>query len=143
MRVIDFFVFYVTTLYKNKPRGNLFWDSPVRRTMFVVGLTFTLLLFSILEIVVFLIAGINIMENRLSEIVAIIGGVLLIQLLGYVYIVKKRYEFIISSQYRAFTLNANLGVAICVVVSLFAFLLMIGVAGAIHIFLKTHGNGSG
>ena len=64
MRVVDFFVFYVTTLYKNKPRGNLFWDSPVRRTMFVVGLTFTLLLFSILEIIVFLIARINIMGNR-------------------------------------------------------------------------------
>ena len=139
MRVVDFFVFYVTTLFKNKPRGNLFWDSPVRRTMFVVGLTFTLLLFSILEIIVFLIARINIMGNRLSEIAGIIGGVLLIQLLGYVYIVKKRYEFIISSQYRAFTLNANLGAAICVVICLLSFFLMIGVAGAIHIFLKTHG----
>ena len=136
MRLIDFFVFYITTLYKNKPRGNLFWDSPVRRTVFVVGLTFTLLLFSFFEIIVFLIARINVIENRLSEIAVIIVGVLFIQLLSYIYIVIKRYEFIVSPHYKPFTLNTNLGVTLCVVTLLLSFLLMIGVGVGIHAFLR-------
>lgn len=138
MRLIDFFVFYVTTLYKNKQRGNLFWDSPVGRTAFVVGLTFTLLLSSICEIAIFFIAGIDILENRLSIVPVVIGGTLLVQLLRYIYIARKRYEFIVSPQYKAFTLSSNLGVTICILISLLSFLSMIGVSVAIHDFMKAH-----
>ena len=138
MRVIDFFVFYITTLYKNKPRGNLYWDSPVRRTVFIVGLTFTMLLASILDVVVFLITGINVIDNRLIIIPIIISGVLLIQLLRYVYIVKKRYEFITSSQYKAFSLSTNIGVTICMVIFFISIMSLIVTGVVVNGLIKAH-----
>jgi hypothetical protein len=116
MRVIDFFVFYITTLYKNKRRGNLFWDSPIGRTAFIVGLMFTMLLFSFLDILFFLITGINMINNHMLIILIIILGVLLVQLLRYVYIARKRYEFITSNEYEPFNLGTNTGVTICLIV---------------------------
>jgi hypothetical protein len=140
MRVVDFFVFYITTLYKNKRRGSLFWDSPVGRTAFVVGFTFTMLLFSTLEIIFFLIAGMNIMDFRFIVIVMVVVVALIAQLLRYIYIVKKRYEYINSAQYKAFTLNRTVGVIICTTTSFLSLLLLFGIALAIHAFLKNHGN---
>jgi hypothetical protein len=140
MRVLDFFMFYITTLYKNKRRGSLFWSGPVRRSIFVVGFTFTMLLFSTLEIIFFIIAGINIMDFRFIVIVIVIAAVLIMQLLRYIYIIKKRYEYINSAQYKAFTLNAMLGVIICTVTSFLSLLLLFGTALSIHAFLKNHSN---
>ena len=86
------------------------------RTAFIVGLTFTMLLFSFLDIVFFLISGINIVSNRLIVIPIIIIGVLLVQLLRYIYITRGRYELIRSSEYETFSLSTTIGVTICIIV---------------------------
>ena len=138
MRLIDFFMYYVTTLYKNKPRGNLYWDSPVRRTCFVVGLTFCLFLFLTIETAIFLIARINLFDIHYSEIIIIVVGVLIIQLLAYIYIKRNRYHFITSSKYKAFTLSNIAGVTITVGACFLSFILLIAVAVAIGHYLKSH-----
>jgi hypothetical protein len=136
MRVVDFFIYYVTTLYKNNPRGSLLWDGPVRRTVFIVGLTFTLLLFSIVEAFLFLLKGVNITDFNISKLALIIVGLIITQVLRYIYIVKKRYKLITSIKYRTFTLDNRVGVIICVTVSCLSFLLFVGIAIAINIYIK-------
>lgn len=116
MRLIDFFVYYISTLYKNKSRGNLFWDSPVRRTVFIVGLTIGLWLLIASQLLLFFISNKNLMDYQFWLVGFIISVVLITQLLRYTYIVKKRYQFITSLEYNSFTLTSTHGIIICVVV---------------------------
>ncbi len=138
MRLIDFFVFYISTLYTNKRRGNLFWDSPIRRTVSIVGLTILMWLLSISQIVVFLIANKNLTDFSLFIGGLVLGGLLVIQFLRYIYVVRKRYEFITSSKYKSFTLSTTLGVTICSIIVLVSILIPIGVGIAIYTLMKNH-----
>ncbi|SDQ01654.1 hypothetical protein SAMN05428975_5915 [Mucilaginibacter sp. OK268] len=127
MRVVDFFVYYISTLYTNKKRGNLLWESPIRRTAFVVGVLFTMLLFSISQILCSLIGNINLIDILYSKIALIILGLVLIQILVYIYIKKGRFEYITSERFKGFKMSDRAGGIICgliVVLSVFLAILI-------------------
>jgi len=113
MRFLDFLIYYTTALYVNKPRGNLFWDSPIKRGTFNVTLTLMLWLFGIIMLLYFLIFHINIVFIPYIKIILPLFGCLIYQILAYFYIKKKRYEFVSSSSYKVFKFGQKAGAAIC------------------------------
>jgi hypothetical protein len=131
MRIIDFFVYYISTLYTNKKRGSLLWESPVRRTAFVVGVLFTMVFFSISQILCSLIGSINLMDVPYSKIALIVFGLVLIQILVYIYIKKVRFEYITSERFKAFKMSDRAGGAMCVVMVVLSVIL----AGLISIII--------
>ena len=127
MKIVDFLVFYLTSLYDLK--GGLLWESPLRRTMFIVALIITLWVWSIMEILIFVISRINIFDiPQLIGFAIIILGMSSSQILKRVYITNKRYKLITSTSYRAFELSNSLGVAICFIIIGLGFASMFGSA---------------
>jgi hypothetical protein len=108
--------------FKRKNLGSLTWGSPLARAVFLAALSISLFLFIAAEIICFIIFRINILDTYLSIIILIIAGALIAQLLGYLYITKKRYEYITSSEYKPFSLSVTLGVAISFLLFVFSFL---------------------
>lgn len=135
MRFIDFIVYYTMANFKRKKMNGLIWGSPLARAVFLAALSISLLLFIAAEIACFIIGQINILDNYSSIIVFIIVGFLIAQFLGYIYITKKRYEYIVSSGYKHFTLSVDVGVAISFLLFLFSFLGCLGAAIIINIIL--------
>jgi hypothetical protein len=112
--------------FKRKKLGALSWGSPLARAVFLATLSINLLLFIAAETICFVVFRINILDTYLSIIIFIIVGVLIAQLLGYLYITKQRYEYIISSKYKSFTLSITIGVTICFLLFVFSFLGCLG-----------------
>jgi len=125
MRLIDFFVYFFTSFYNSGKRGGLLWESPLRRTVFLVGVTFGILLIAIFDIAVYFIYGTNLIGYAYSKVFVIVFVLIVIQLLRYVYIKKKRYEYIISDEYPPFLMNNALGIAICAGSVMLAFVVLI------------------
>lgn len=135
MRLIDFIVFYTMPNFKRKKMEGLLWASPLARSVFLASLSISLLLYIAAEIICFIIWRINILNSYFSIIVFIIGGALIAQLLGNLYMTKKRYEYIISSKYKSFTLGINIGIAISFLLFVFSVLGCLVVAIIINILL--------
>jgi hypothetical protein len=135
MRLVDFIIFYTMCWYDKKHMDGLLWNSPLRRCVFVAGLIITFCLFFIIEIIFFLTFKLNVIEFTLTEILLILGCLLMTQVFSYIYIRKKRYEFITSPKYGTFTLSTTLGVTICGLIFIFSFLGSLGVAIIIDKFL--------
>ena len=119
MRLIDFLIYYTTKLYENKSRGTLFWDSPIKRGSFNVTLTLTLWFFAIVTLLVFFIFRVNLFLLPYIKLIIPLIGLLIYQLVAYIYITKDRYEIIKSSTYNSFNWREKNGAAI-------SFLLFVG-----------------
>ena len=123
---MDFFIFYISSLYIGK-RGTLYWDTPVRRAVSVIGIIMSLWALSIAQIVFFLLFKKDFWESNFIVPILIVGGIAVIQLLRYVYIGKKRYEHIQGTAYRAFTMSRNAAITICTAMVFLSVLLPFGV----------------
>ena len=108
--------------YKQKKMSGLFWNTPLRRSVFVAGLIITFLLFLITQISTFLIFRLNIVEYPISEILMVVGCLINTQIFAYIYIKKDRYGFVLSDHYKAFRLGETTGMVICALMFVFAFL---------------------
>jgi hypothetical protein len=135
MRFIDFIVFFTMANFKRRKMDGLTWASPLARAVFLATLSVSLLLFIAAEIICFTIWKLNILDTYFSIIVFIIGGLLIGQLLGNLYITKKRYEYIASPEYKPFRLSITAGVTICFLLFVFSFLGSLGTAIIINILL--------
>lgn len=124
MRLLDFFVFYLTELYINTRADTPCWDTAVRRTVSAVGIMIGLWALSVAQIIFFLLFNRDFWELTLTVPIFIVAGIAVIQLLRYVYIVKKRYKFIQGAAYR---ISRNAAIAICTTVVFFSVLLPFGV----------------
>lgn len=114
MRFIDFYVYYITSIYKNKTDRSSYFSNSNIRSMFLTGLTLGLLSLIVIEFLYFLILKQNLLVMRYSQIVVIAYLVLLSYVFEYVYIKRKRLELIHSPSYKAFTLSRGLGIFVCV-----------------------------
>lgn len=119
MRLLDFLIYYTTALYVNKPRGNLYWNSPIKRGTFNVTITVTLWLFAIIELMAFYIFKINIILFLYIKIILPLAGLLIYQIMAHIYIKKDRYKLITSSSYDSFNWGENAGAAV-------SFLIFVG-----------------
>jgi len=122
MKIPDFLIYYLMEFYRRGKKGGLLWSSPLRRAVFLVGMTITLNLFSLTEIIYFFIAKKNLIDIKVSEIVLLIVSLLVIQVIRYIYITKNRYELLISFGDKSFTLYKVTGYVIVFLVGLVSFI---------------------
>jgi hypothetical protein len=87
--------------------------GPLDRATLLASITTSFFLFTVLEIICFWISKINIIDVWYTIFLFLVGCVLMAQLFSYIYIAKKRYEYIISSEYKPFKLRAMAGAIAC------------------------------
>jgi hypothetical protein len=121
--------------FKRKKMDGAMWGSQLGRAVFLASVNVSFSLISVIEIICYFIFHINIFYASHFEIFFVIGGILTSQLLGYIYINKKRYEYITSSQYNPFTRSIPSGVNIVFLLILASFIGSIGIALAINALL--------
>jgi len=138
MKLVDFIVFYTMVYYEKNKLTGLFWESKLKRSIFLAGLSATFWLFIVAEILLFLFMRINLVDVPFSKFMLIVSGVLFIQLFRYIYIKKNRYEFITSNQYKPFTIGITVGMILSFLIFVFSLLLSIGIALLIHFYLLHH-----
>jgi len=112
MRLIDFFVFYEATLYKNKEEENRTGNRRLGKAISIAGCIIALWLTTIIQIIVFLVLKRNIINLKIWVKVYFIVAILSILILRYIYISKERYQYIVSSQYRPFKLGRYAGITV-------------------------------
>ena len=135
MRFIDFMVFYVMANFKKKQNDGSIWGSQLARAVFLASLPLSFAIVSLAEIICFFIFRVNIFDDSHFKIILIIGGILNATLLDYVYINKKRYEYITAPEYKPFTLSITLGVTICFLLGFLSVVGSIGLALVINALL--------
>ena len=126
MRYIDFMVYYYMENFKSKHLGSLLWNSQLGRAVFLASLNLSLLLLILVEIFCYGILKIDISNSSYFGVGLAIVGFLNAQLFDRIYINKKRYEYIVSTEYKPFKLSVALGVFISL---LFTLLFMLGAVG--------------
>ena len=122
MRLIDFIIFYTMAYFKRNKSGGDMWSNPLYRSVFLTSLILTLLSSILLEIICFIFFKLDALIVSATPIGLIIFCVIIGQLLSSLYVKRKRYEYIISSEYKPFTLSITLGMIICYLFFVFGFL---------------------
>ena len=121
MIILDFPIFYLT-LWFSSHKEQLKWSTPIERAIYAMGLVTLLWTISILEIVhIFIIKDVN--QFRVPLIPAVLIGLLAMFIYQYIYISKKRYQFILSSKHKSLDISSNTGKAISIIFVLFSFVL--------------------
>jgi len=122
MRPIDFFVYYCMQTFKT---GNLNYKTPLGRACGGLGFTIGNLVVIIVEFILRLSVGYKIIEHKYPFIITFSAVYLSIGAIAYyIYRNKKRYEYIMSSQYRQFKLANTMGYVISIVGFLLSFILL-------------------
>jgi len=120
MRPIDFLFYYLTGWF-TEHRDKLSWSNPLERTVYAMGLFTMFWIVGIGEILQFLMG--KQVDFNISLLPFVILGLAIMGLYKYIYITRGRYEFILSGEYRSFTLNVNTGVTVSIVFAFFSTLL--------------------
>ena len=131
MRVFDFLVFYPMASFKKREVTDFTWQTPLERATILAAISSTCLLMSGLEIICFLVFRINILDIYYVVFLFLVGGIVMVFLFNYIYIKRKRYEYIISPQYKSFKFSVTAGVIICFLVFIFSILATV-IIGAIQ-----------
>jgi len=111
MRFIDFMMFYTMANFKRQ-KGNESIEGKLIRAIFFPALVVSVIVSIAVEIFYFLFFHINIVDGSNFFIKWAIGAILCGILIDYVYRQKRRYEYIISPQYKVFPLRIPLGIII-------------------------------
>jgi len=120
MRPIDFLFYYLTGWF-TEHRDKLSWSDPLERAVYAMGLFTMFWIVGIGEISQFLMG--KQVDFNMSLLPFVILGLVVMALYKYIYITKRRYELILSANYRSFTLNANTGVTVSIIFAFFSTLL--------------------
>jgi hypothetical protein len=134
MRLIDFFVFYEATLYKDKEEENRTGNRRLGKAISIAGCIIALWLTTIIQIIIFLVLKRNLINRKILVKIYFIIAVLSVLILRYIYISKERYQYIISSQYRPFKLGRYTGITIMIFVLLASVVLSVGIGIAMGDF---------
>jgi hypothetical protein len=135
MRLIDFFVFYEATLYKNKEEENRTGNRRLGKAISIAGAIVGLWLTTVIQVIVFFVLKENLLINlKIWVKVYFIIAILSILILRYIYISKERYQYIISSQYRAFKLGRYTGAFVIFFLLIASVVLSVGIGIAMRDF---------
>ena len=136
MRFIDFMMFYTMANFKRQ-KGVESMDGKLIRANFVPGFTISLMVSIVIEIVCYLFFHIDIADSSNYFLKLVIGSLLCMIWIDYIYRKKKRYEYITSHQYKSFTLSITLGTFICFLILMASVIGNIGIPVAIHFLLTS------
>ena len=136
MRVIDFFVFYLMENFKRKNMDGDMWGSILARAVFLASINVSIMIIMLMQIIWPVIFKINVLDVPYSEVKGIAIAILNAFLLDYIYMNRKRYEYITSSRYRPFKLSVNMGVGISFLTFVVLFIVTMFLAVAADKFLK-------
>ena len=112
MILFDFVIYYFT-LWFEKNKQNLSWSTPLERAIYAFTVMCAFWVLSFWQLIEFFI-----LKNKHYHITAVPGlfiGIVMVFLLQYLYISKKRYEFLIEKVNKPFFKNENRGFLICIV----------------------------
>lgn len=102
----------------------------------ISGLNVGLILVIITEITYFLLFRKNLFDVSQIGILIVIVIILISFLSDLIYVKKKRYEYIISTEYKPFNLSITLDMAVCFLVFIVSFSGIVGTALVIGALLK-------
>ena len=114
-------MFYYFTNWFTQNNDKLSWSSPLERTVYAMGVFTMFWLVSIGEILQYLMG--KQVDFNITLVPFVIIGLLIMQLYKYIYITKNRYDFILSTHYRAFDINEKTGIAIAIIFAFFSTIL--------------------
>jgi uncharacterized membrane-anchored protein len=132
MRFIDFIVFYVANFRKNLDESTR--KSQLGQAVFIASLNTSLIICILVEVICFLFK-VDIASSSDFFLKFAIGGILMYALFEYIYMYKKRYEYIVSAHYKPFRLDLKLGISICFALFFVLLIAMIIVPGTISTLL--------
>jgi len=135
MRFTDFLVFYPMANFRRKKIDKSMWRKQLGQAVFLASLNISLMLIIAVEIIGFLVFRVNVYEIYSIDIPIVIVGILNSVLFDYVYVKKKRYEYITSNQYKPFILSVTLGVTITFLIFVFCLIGCIGIPLAVDALL--------
>lgn len=122
MRFMDFMVYYTMANFKRRKMDGLMWATPLFRAVFLASLNLNLLLLILAEFIFSFTFKLNLLDNTYTKVILVIVALAVIQLFDYIYINKRRYEYITSPAYKAFKMRESAGVAICFLIFVFSLL---------------------
>jgi len=127
MRFFDFLVFYPMASFQKRNVTGWDWQTSLNRAVTLAAISTSFLSLACLELIFFLALRINILDIWYNKFLFLGGGVLLVFLFNYIYVRKKRYEYIMSPQYKTFRLGITAGVITCFLIFILSMLLVIGI----------------
>jgi len=136
MRYIDFMVFYPMANFKRKKLDAIMWGKQLGMAVFLASLNTSLNIVILVEVICFLIFHINIFDTNHFDLILAAGAIMNSFLFDYIYVKKKRYEYITSKLYNPFNLSVTLGVIICFLIYIASLIGVIGVPLAVNALLK-------
>lgn len=117
--------------------GGWSYGSELGRAIFLASLTIALFAFALIEFLCFFILKIDIFDFGYKSIILLaIEGLIVNRIFDYIYLTRKRYDHINSSASKPFTMNINIGVALCFLLLILSMLSVIA-AGVIDSKLLT------
>ena len=112
------------------------WGKQLGMAVFLASLNTSLNIVILVEVICFLIFHINIFDTNHFDLILAAGAIMNSFLFDYIYVKKKRYEYITSKLYNPFNLSVTLGVIICFLIYIASLIGVIGVPLAVNALLK-------
>jgi len=135
MKYIDFMVFYPMAYYRRRNTDKSWRENQLGQAVFLASLNVSLILGIAVEFICFLVFRINIFDRSFLQLLGVIGAILNSILFNYIYVKKKRYDYITSPQYRPFNLSITIGMTICFLLFVLSFIGLIATALAVNALL--------
>ena len=130
-------MFYIMEHYKKTKAGGVLWSSKLRRAVFGVGLIIAFCLFSLFEIIYFIISKKNYLDFPYAGFSLIFFIMVLIQIIRYIYISRNRYTYITSENYRQFKLRRKPSYFSIWMIASVSFIIPFLIAILIDLFIKS------
>jgi hypothetical protein len=101
-----------------------------------VGFTFGSLVFITVQVIVYIVSGVKIVDYKYPFAILFAAIFLLINTITYnIYYNKNRYQFIISDDFKPFRLKNSTGFTICILALILSFILFGAVSILIGVYL--------
>jgi hypothetical protein len=135
MRILDFMVFYPMAYYRRRNADESWRGRQLGQSVFLASLNVSLILGIAVEFICFLVFRINIFDRSSLKILCVVAAILNSLLFDYIYVKKKRYEYITSPRYKTHNLSITFGMTICFLLFILSVIGLIGAALAINALL--------
>jgi len=110
VRLIDFFVYYEATLYKSKEEESRSGNRRLNKAIGIAAIIVAIWLMIFIQLFSYLFFRINVININAWKVVYLINALLIYIILRYVYLSNGRYQYVISDEYKFFTMSKFVGV---------------------------------
>jgi len=110
VRLIDFFVYYEATLYKSKEEESRSGNRRLNKAIGIAAIIVAIWLMIFIQLFSYLFFRINVININAWKVVYLINALLIYIILRYVYLSNGSYQYVISDEYKSFTMSKFVGV---------------------------------